>query len=49
MNLQAHDLEAIAERRCVTLANLWERNPEGPTWIWGMVSTTGNVRTMVKG
>jgi hypothetical protein len=34
MNLQAQDSEAIAERRCVTLANLWERQPEDPTWIW---------------
>jgi hypothetical protein len=34
MNLQAHDLEAIAERHCITLANLWERQTGGPTWIW---------------
>jgi hypothetical protein len=34
MNLQAHDLEATTKRRFGALANLWERQPEGSTWIW---------------
>jgi hypothetical protein len=32
-NLQTNDFEATAKRRCVTLANLWERQPGGPTCI----------------
>jgi hypothetical protein len=47
-DLQAEDLETTAKRDYITLAHLWERQPEGPTCIWYGLHNSQRT-TMVKG
>jgi hypothetical protein len=49
MTLQENNFEATAERRCVTLAKLWERQPGGPTWIWLWALQLGSEQLWPKG